>query len=87
MVMILKMGANQTFRDVLDESVKLLASGCKDLILDFKDIDYMPSSIIGVIIALDKKFKDRNARLQLTNISEETSYQLNIFGLDTLIRR
>ena len=83
--MVLEMKANQTFKQVLDNAVELLQSGCKELVLDFAQLDYMPSSIIGVIVALDKQFRDRGARLRLRNISVEAGDQFKLFGLGNLI--
>ena len=82
---VMVMAENHTFKEIIDQAVAELKKGCKELVLDFKYVTYMPSSTLGVIVALSKKFQDNGAILRLRDMSEEGLEQLKLFGLENLI--
>ena len=82
---VMVMEENQTFKEIIDNALSALKSGCRALILDFSRIYYLPSSTLGVIVALDKKFRDDGAVIKLRNLNDDAVKQLKLFGLDKLI--
>lgn len=57
--------------------------GCKDLVLNFKDVDYLSSMALGKLITLRRKIKEINGRLKLCNITPETFQVFVVSRLDT----
>lgn len=82
---VMVMDENQTFREIIDNALSVLKNGCKALILDFSNIYYLPSSTLGVIVALEQKFRDSGSVIKLCNLNEDAVAQLKLFGLDKLI--
>ncbi|MBI1899554.1 MAG: STAS domain-containing protein [Planctomycetia bacterium] len=45
--------------------------GCKNLLLNFTDVEFLSSAALGKLITLDKKIKSQGGNLKLTNIRPE----------------
>lgn len=55
-------------------------------VIDMKDVRYMNSSGIGILITLYTKFKNRNGNAVVANASEQTVKLLTITKLDSVIK-
>ncbi len=63
-----------------------LTTETTNLIIDFTKIDYMDSTVVGILVAYLGKFSDRNRKLALVNPSERIVRLLSLAGLDVLFR-
>ena len=57
--------------------------GCKDLLLSFKDVDYLSSAALGKLITLRRKVNEVSGRLKLCSIAPETFQVFVVSRLDT----
>jgi anti-anti-sigma factor len=75
------------FKELVDRAAYILNHGdTKEIILDFSDMDYLPSSIVGAIISIADKVKALGGKLALQNVGQEMLDQfasLNI-PIDTI---
>ena len=55
----------------------------KDLVLSFKDVDYLSSAALGKLITLRRKVNEVNGRLKLCCIAPETFKVFVVSRLDT----
>lgn len=56
--------------------------GCRLLVLDWKKIEFCSSAVIGKIVRLDKKVKDKNGKLRLCCMKPEIREVFQITRLD-----
>ncbi len=68
---------------------EMLGEGVLKMIIDFEKLEYLSSSGLRVIIAVEKKLKDRDGKLVLSNMSPPVENLFNITRLYDLftIRR
>ena len=71
-------------RSSIDESMKAFA--CKNLILDFSDVEMMDSSGSGVVLGRYKKLKKTGGTLCISGCSEHIERVLDMAGVFSLIR-
>jgi anti-sigma B factor antagonist len=55
------------------------------LILDFKDVDYMASAGLRVLVGAQKKTRASGGSLTLLNVGEEVMTVLEVTGLDEIL--
>ena len=55
----------------------------KNLLLNFRDVDFLSSMALGKLITLRRKIKEVNGRLKLCNITPETFQVFVVSRLDT----
>lgn len=60
---------------------EMLGEGVLKMILDFEKLEYLSSSGLRVIIAVEKKLKDRDGKLVLSNMSQPVENLFNITRL------
>lgn len=65
---------------------ELLGEGASKIIMDFEKLEYLSSSGLRVIIALEKKMKERGGLLVLSNMSETVENLFNITRLYDLFK-
>lgn len=57
-----------------DELVKILESSAAEkpnnVVLDFKDVDYASSIVIGILVKMHKEFTDNDGNLVFANLNE-----------------
>lgn len=56
-----------------------------DIVLDFKNVSYMDSAGLGIIVAFYKKVVKGNGKLKLVNLSNKLNRLFEITGLNKLI--
>ena len=66
-----------------DEKIQTLIKLNKHLIFDLKDVIYIDSSSIGILIMYHSKLKKIEKKLVLTEISKETNEIFQITGLNS----
>jgi len=59
--------------------------GEKDIQLDFKRVDFVTSSILSVIIKLNRRLEENNGSLKIVNIRPYLHSLLTIIGFDRVI--
>ena len=67
----------ETLRSILDEKIA-------DIRLDCKNLDYIDSTGLGVLIGVLKKLKNENKNIIIVNPKENISKLLKITGLDKI---
>ncbi|MGB9678548.1 MAG: anti-sigma F factor antagonist [Thermoanaerobacteraceae bacterium] len=73
--------------DQLKEKIdKEYNTGFKNLIFDLKNVNFMDSSGIGVIIGRYKKAKEKNGKVVLVNANSQLNKIIEISGLMRIIK-
>ena len=75
--------ANKT-RDFLDKTIR--GTSCKQLILDFKNVAFMDSTGIGVLLGRYKTVTAAGAELMVTNLNTQIDKVFRISGLYQIIK-
>jgi anti-sigma B factor antagonist len=57
----------------------------QSLVLDFKDVDYMASAGLRVLVAAQKKLHASGGSMVLRNVQKEVMEVLEVTGLDELL--
>ena len=57
----------------------------KTIILDFKDVDYVSSAGLRVLLAGEKKSKSNGGKMFLTNVSDEVMEVLELTGFSNIL--
>jgi len=68
--------------DTIHELSNILHSNEDKVVIDFKGIDYIGSSGIGLLLMLKSKIEEVNGLLALTNVNEKIANVMNILQLD-----
>jgi len=75
----------QNITHIGDDLFKLVEQdGHKKVLLNFRNVDFMSSAMLGKLITLFKKLQARSGRLILCNISPEIQEVFKITKLDKL---
>jgi anti-sigma B factor antagonist len=72
--------------ELMDQINEKINSGILKSIIDMKDVRYMNSSGIGILITIYTKFKNRNGNAVIINASEQIVKLLNMTKLNTVIK-
>ncbi len=75
----------QDVRDALDGALKRFADA--DLILDLKNLSFMDSSGLGVVLGRYRLLKARGRGLYVKNVSGQIDKVFNISGIYRIIRK
>jgi anti-anti-sigma factor len=70
------------FREIMSQVIDTIDAGKKDILLDLEELDYIPSAVMGAIIAIIKKTREVGGNVVLRNVTKEISEQLKVFGVD-----
>lgn len=76
---------SSTARTKLDEIIS--STNCDRMTLDLKDLSFMDSTGIGVLIGRYKKLKARNINLYVKNVSSSIDKIFKMAGLYTIMPR
>jgi anti-anti-sigma factor len=68
----------QEIRDWVKQS---LASGAKDLLIDFSDVQFINSSGLGALAIALKMVRENDSRLALCGLNPQTKMTLEISGM------
>ncbi len=64
---------------------RLVDSGCRKLIVDLVDVEFLQSEGLGVFVGLDKKISGVKGKLCLCNLQSHVAEMFEITGLDDVI--
>ena len=59
--------------------------GVRELVLDFKDLDYISSGGIRVVLALEQTMDDRDGDLRIIHAKDHIRKIFHLVGLDSMI--
>lgn len=59
----------QNFCQVKEEVMRLFWQGCYHVYLDFSHVEFLDSTGLGRLLLMQKKFEDRQGRLEFVNVS------------------
>lgn len=62
-----------------------LSQNEKNIILDFRDVDYIDSSGIGLLVRLNKAVKNSGAQISFTRVKDSVMRILKITGVDQIM--
>jgi anti-sigma B factor antagonist len=71
-------------QELKDDVLKLLGTGARKFLIDFKDTAYIDSSGLGVLVSLSKKIREKGGELRLSNLNEDLRTLFELTKLDTL---
>jgi len=71
-------------QELKDDVLKLLESGSRKFLIDFRDTAYIDSSGLGVLVSLSKKIREKGGELRLSNLNEDLRTLFELTKLDTL---
>lgn len=69
----------QEVKDKLDRAIA--SSGARDIVLDFKNLRFMDSSGIGVLLGRYKLIKKKGGRIYVKNVSPQVDKIFTVSGL------
>ena len=72
-------------RKMIDEN--FLASGCRNIVFDFKGITFMDSSGIGMIIGRYKEANALGGSVGVANVSEQADRIFMLSGIYRIVRK
>lgn len=70
---------------VVEEELKKEVSNKKDLIIDFKDLQYISSAGLRILIALQKELKDNGNTMNIINVNKDVFDILNVTGFTYIL--
>lgn len=73
-------------QELKDDVLRLLSSGARKFLIDFKDTAYIDSSGLGVLVSLSKKIRERGGEMRLSNLNEDLRTLFELTKLDTLFQ-
>jgi anti-sigma B factor antagonist len=71
-------------QELKDDVLKLLDSGSRKFLIDFRDTAYIDSSGLGVLVSLSKKIREKGGEMRLSNLNEDLRTLFELTKLDTL---
>ncbi|HOT45693.1 MAG TPA: STAS domain-containing protein [Spirochaetota bacterium] len=72
-------------KDIRDEIFKYIHTKTKSIILDLKDVSFIDSAGMGLLINLNREMSNNNGTLGLLNLSEDVFSLIKLATLDTII--
>jgi anti-sigma B factor antagonist len=73
---------NAATAEEFDAAVNLAIGETKNLVLDFKEVSYLSSAGLRVLVSAQKKLKAAAGTFALCNVCEEVMEVLEVTGLD-----
>ncbi len=64
--------------------LSLIDSGSRKLILDFSNVEYLSSSVLGMLITIKKRLDEINGQIKLCCIKSQIFEVFRLTGLDKL---
>ncbi len=71
-------------QELKEDVLKLLESGARKFLIDFRDTAYIDSSGLGVLVSLSKKIREKGGEMRLSNLNEDLRTLFELTKLDTL---
>jgi anti-sigma B factor antagonist len=73
-------------RELKDVIYKLIHDKTKSIILDLKDVTFIDSAGMGLLINVNKKLNNYNGKVGLLNLSEDILNLIRLATLDKIIQ-
>ncbi|GAA0877705.1 STAS domain-containing protein [Algoriphagus jejuensis] len=71
---------------ILDEAIQeIIAAGCKSLLIDGKNLEYISSAGLGVFMSYLEDFQDQGISMKICELVPRVFEVFRILGLDQLI--
>lgn len=71
----------------LETKVKeIIASGCKKLLINFNEVDYLSSAGMRLLLATAKKLKEAGGTLVISDLNDDILEIIKIAGLERVLR-
>lgn len=70
----------KTYKEFEDTINLIIEKGIKNIIISFKDVRYMTSSALGLLLETKKIIANRNGKIIFTDINEYVSWVLTVCG-------
>lgn len=70
----------------LEEEIIIETGDFDSLILDFKDVDYISSAGLRVLISTEKKLKPKNIPFIIKNVSDANKKIFEMCGFDKILK-
>jgi anti-sigma B factor antagonist len=67
-----------------DECKSLIKQGCRTLVLDASQVQYLDSSGISMLIMLTRALEERAGTLRIADLSDHYQQVWHVLGLDTM---
>ncbi|BBE31700.1 anti-sigma F factor antagonist [Tepiditoga spiralis] len=82
---IIKISGEIDMSNIKEVKEKILDLKLSEMILDFKDVSYLDSSGIGMLISLHKTAQLKSGSLEIINIEEKIRKLFEMVGLDKIL--
>lgn len=69
----------------MKDSLFELSDKKKNIIIDFKNLDYLDSTGIGILLTLNRMQQDNDCTLKLTNVPEKIENILRLSSLNDIL--
>ena len=73
------------FAEIVDKVYELARTGSTNVRFDVGEVEYIPSTSLGALIALDRRIEDLGGQLVLARPSPSLCELLDITGLDSVL--
>jgi anti-anti-sigma factor len=73
-------------RELKDAIYKLIHDKTKSIVLDLKDVTFIDSAGMGLLINVNKKLNNYNGKIGLLNLSEDILNLIKLATLDKIIQ-
>lgn len=65
---------------ILEEEMKKEIEKKKDIVIDFKDLEYISSAGLRILIASEKELKSMGKTMEIINVNDDVMSILNVTG-------
>jgi anti-sigma B factor antagonist len=79
-----KILVEQNIQAIGEQLLNLVAEGGKKLLLNFRNVEYMSSAVLGMLVTLNKKIQQGGGKLVLCSIDPQIREVFAITKLDKL---
>lgn len=76
----------KTYHEFEDAVNTIIENGIENLIISLKDIRYITSNAVGLLLETNKVLAYRNGVIILTDINEYVYWVLSVCGVDSVIK-
>ena len=84
-IILINLGKEPQMGEELQTAIDLIeGSSCRDIVLDFSDVDIITSSSIAKMLKLRKELVARQSRLVFCSVSAQTMHLFKVVALDTV---
>ena len=77
---------SSTFPQLQDHLNRLLEENRKNCVLDLKDLDYISSAGLGVLMSILRQVQESGGDLKIVNMSEKIQRVFNLLGFSRMMR-